>query len=132
MAWPPPALPIDRTDSLSQQANHPADHNAVNQAVNDIVAHIKADVLSLGGVSTVTTDAFGNATIGPPQGVPPGAKISGAVAIGSQRDFAIWCVLNNTDIPLGGNQCAFNLKRSDGIVVANTPVSLSWQITYTL
>lgn len=131
MAWPPPVLPVNRTDSLDQQGNHPADHNAVNQAVNDTVAHIQAAVKAYGSVSTVTTDAFGNATIGPPQGVPAGARISGAVAIGAQRDFAIWCVLNNTDIPLGSNQCAFNLKRTDGIVVANTPVSLSWLITYT-
>ena len=40
MAWPPGVLPVNRTDALTQQTNHPADHNAVNQAVNDVVAEM--------------------------------------------------------------------------------------------
>jgi hypothetical protein len=40
MAWPPPVLPINRTDALYQQGNHPADHNAANVAINDVVARL--------------------------------------------------------------------------------------------
>lgn len=39
MAYPPPTLPIDRTNALPMQDTHPQDHNAVNQAVNDITAY---------------------------------------------------------------------------------------------
>lgn len=42
MAWPPPVLPINRTDALAQQANHPGDHNTTNQAVNDIVTVVRS------------------------------------------------------------------------------------------
>ena len=41
MAWPPGVLPVNRTDSLTQQTNHPADHNAANLAINDTVAHVQ-------------------------------------------------------------------------------------------
>lgn len=42
MPWPPGALPVNRTDALFQESNHPADHNAVNAAVNDTVAHVQS------------------------------------------------------------------------------------------
>ena len=42
MAWPPPTLPINRSDATPQQTTHPADHNAVNLAVNDLVAKVTA------------------------------------------------------------------------------------------
>jgi len=35
MAWPPPTLPINRTDATPQQTTHAGDHNALSQAVND-------------------------------------------------------------------------------------------------
>jgi hypothetical protein len=35
MPFPPPTLPIDRTNDTPQTDVHPADHNAVNGAVND-------------------------------------------------------------------------------------------------
>lgn len=40
MAWPPPVLPINRTDATPQQTTHAADHNAANQAINDIVTKV--------------------------------------------------------------------------------------------
>lgn len=52
MPFPPPVLPINRTDSLDQNANHPADHNSVNQAVNDTVAKLGPD--PAGGLANTT------------------------------------------------------------------------------
>lgn len=40
MAWPPPVLPINRTNATPQQDTHAADHNAANQAINDLVARV--------------------------------------------------------------------------------------------
>lgn len=51
MPYPPPVLPVNRTDALGQQTNHPADHNAVNGAVNDIAAEL--GVNPSGGFATV-------------------------------------------------------------------------------
>ena len=44
MAWPPPVLPVNRTDATPQQATHPADHNAANLAINDIVTKLSGDL----------------------------------------------------------------------------------------
>ena len=41
MAWPPPVLPVNRTDATPQTANHIADHNQANQAINDIVPQVQ-------------------------------------------------------------------------------------------
>jgi hypothetical protein len=43
MAWPPAALPTNRTNATPQQDTHPADHNAIGQAINDTVARIQAN-----------------------------------------------------------------------------------------
>jgi hypothetical protein len=40
MAWPPPLLSYDRSNSFVQQDLHPQDHNAANLAINDIVARM--------------------------------------------------------------------------------------------
>jgi hypothetical protein len=59
MAWPPPVLPINRTNATPQLDTHAADHNAVNQAVNDLVVNANgttlafaAQVAGLGASST--------------------------------------------------------------------------------
>lgn len=62
MAWPPPVLPINRSDALDQQTNHPADHNAVNQAVNDIVARLTATGLVIGAPQTAVIPIGGALT----------------------------------------------------------------------
>ena len=41
MAWPPPVLPINRSNADPQMDQHPADHNAANLAINDLVAKTK-------------------------------------------------------------------------------------------
>jgi hypothetical protein len=43
MAWPPPVLPINRTNAVPQLDTHPADHNNANAAVNTIVTELGAD-----------------------------------------------------------------------------------------
>ena len=65
MAWPPAVLPVNRTDSLNQQANHPADHNQTNQAVNDTVAQVQAINSTIVGHyrADLTTDTGGNVSI---------------------------------------------------------------------
>src|SRR5881628_3132263 len=35
MPWPPPVLPINRTNAEPQQDTHPNDHNALAVAMND-------------------------------------------------------------------------------------------------
>jgi hypothetical protein len=51
MAWPPPVLPINRTNALPMQDTHPQDHNAVNLAVNDTVAFLQRRVGFIGALS---------------------------------------------------------------------------------
>jgi hypothetical protein len=48
MAWPPPVLPINRTNAVPQQDTHPADHNAVNLAVNDLVTRVQGNEIDAG------------------------------------------------------------------------------------
>lgn len=43
MAWPPPTLPINRTNATPQIDTHAADHNALAQAINDTVAELGAN-----------------------------------------------------------------------------------------
>lgn len=42
MAWPPPVLPVNRSNATPQLDTHPADHNALAQAINDIVLRLQA------------------------------------------------------------------------------------------
>jgi len=42
MAWPPPVLPINRTNATPQLDTHAADHNALAAAVNDITTKVSA------------------------------------------------------------------------------------------
>lgn len=41
MAWPPAALPTNRTNATPQNTTHPADHNAIAAAINDAVGHVQ-------------------------------------------------------------------------------------------
>jgi hypothetical protein len=43
MSYPPPVLPINKTNASPQQDAHPAEHNAIGQAINDVVAVLGAD-----------------------------------------------------------------------------------------
>lgn len=42
MAWPPAALPTNRTNATPQQDTHPSDHNAIALAINDTVGKLVA------------------------------------------------------------------------------------------
>lgn len=59
MAWPPGALPVNRTDATPQQTTHAADHNAIGGAVNDTVDQLKLTTAfaqtTNGKVDTLTT-----------------------------------------------------------------------------
>ncbi len=52
MAFPPGTLPVNRTDALDQETNHPNDHNQANQAINDIAAHVVATDASVFNAQT--------------------------------------------------------------------------------
>jgi len=49
MAWPPPVLPVNRTNATPQLDTHAADHNAHALAINDIVARLSPPVRIAGG-----------------------------------------------------------------------------------
>jgi hypothetical protein len=109
MAWPPGVLPVNRTDSLSQQTNHPADHNAVNQAVNDTVAYVKL----LGGANradrrSFTTDANAEAFIAwtnpTPAAFPTGvfAVVVSDASTGVMDPLAVIVKVPNSGIALNG------------------------------
>jgi hypothetical protein len=59
MAFPPPVLPINRTDATPQQTTHANDHNAANQAINDITAKVTAiDAAVTAGAPGYVGNAF--------------------------------------------------------------------------
>lgn len=58
MAWPPPALPTNRTNATPQQDTHPADHNAVNLAMNDTVARVITNEGTLNSLVTISNGAI--------------------------------------------------------------------------
>ena len=68
MAWPPPLLPVNRTESTPQTANHIADHNGANQAINDIVAHITT-IKQFSASIVATTLSDGSVNIALPAGM---------------------------------------------------------------
>lgn len=52
MAWPPAALPTNRTNATPQQNTHPADHNALALAINDTVGKVQANDAILSGTGS--------------------------------------------------------------------------------
>lgn len=72
MAWPPAALPTNRTNSTPQNITHPADHNAISAAINDIVGW---------GVNVVTPAALVRQGFGATQsGQAVGAGVTAVLA----------------------------------------------------
>jgi hypothetical protein len=72
MAWPPPLMPINRTDATPQQVDHPADHNTIAQAFNDLVPIIAA----LQDRYLIAAGTIGGA------GAPAGPFINGTFELG--------------------------------------------------
>lgn len=89
MAWPPPPLPINRTNSTPQETTHPGDHNTMSQAINDTVAYFQSAagqvssslagniaydgaLLILTRSQTITTNGFGDGDISLTTGLPSG------------------------------------------------------------
>jgi hypothetical protein len=42
MAWPPPVLPVNKTNETAQLDDHPNAHNETNDVINNIVARIQS------------------------------------------------------------------------------------------
>ena len=68
MSWPPPILPVNRTNATPQLDTHAADHNAANQAINDIVARVNKSVQFVGSI-VATTLSDGSVNIALPAGM---------------------------------------------------------------
>lgn len=49
MAWPPAALPANRTNSTPQLDNHVFDHNSLAQAMNDTTSYLQSRFAGLDG-----------------------------------------------------------------------------------
>lgn len=58
MPYPPPVLPINRTNADPQQDTHPNDHNALALAVNDITTELGPNP---GGIFANLSDRLNNA-----------------------------------------------------------------------
>jgi len=104
MPWPPSGvpLPVNRTDALYQQGNHPDDHNKENQAINDIVAKIDVAAQLLvndGGVSRFTDKLQIQYSIG----YTPTSDAAGVFIITFMEAFAHtpYVALVSTDTPAG-------------------------------
>lgn len=67
MAWPPAALPTNRTNATPQQNTHPADHNAISLAINDTVTQLQTvttNQLRAGSIAQQTGQSVaGGATV---------------------------------------------------------------------
>ncbi|HKV67679.1 MAG TPA: hypothetical protein VJN72_06285 [Gaiellales bacterium] len=53
MAYPPAALPVNRTNATPQTNTHPNDHNLIGQAINDVVGKLGTN--PSGQLADVTT-----------------------------------------------------------------------------
>jgi hypothetical protein len=93
MAWPPPVLPINRTDATNQQTLHAGDHNAANQALNDIRAHFLGFAVRTRS-SPATTDGGGNVNV-----AFGGAPFPGPPAV----------VANTADAAMAGQVAVYNI-----------------------
>jgi hypothetical protein len=135
MAWPPPVLPINRTNATPQLDTHAADHNAVNLAVNDLVARVQtidAEQHAWAGVITVSTNADGVfvvdlAVIGGTHGYP---RMRGGTAIGAQTDYPTTCVLDQ-GTPMGGASIAFQVRYPAAGPVVSSIVGVAVTLAYT-
>jgi hypothetical protein len=96
MAWPPAALPTNRSNSTPQQDTHAADHNAEAATINEIVSFIGYQFPRhlkwvRGGY---TTNAYGGIVIS-----DLGFNIWGAVAIQEALGYA--CIKSDATPPPG-------------------------------
>jgi len=78
MPYPPPTLPVNRTNATAQQDTHPADHNAANLAINDVVSRLNALIAQVGAIP-LQGRAWGGFTI--PDGYPGEYLVDTGVAI---------------------------------------------------
>lgn len=109
MPYPPPVLPITRTNADPQQDTHPNDHNAIGQAVNDITGHLT-------GTVDVVTGALNYLRYNPqrkiltygPQSIPVGvnslfADSQGGDPFITTMDNVNWYSIRNTVIVVTGS-----------------------------
>jgi hypothetical protein len=76
LAWPPPVLPVNKTNETAQLDDHPNAHNEANAAINNIVARMSAPswaqfraandsaLIAGGGVKIPWLGTRGDGTIG--------------------------------------------------------------------
>lgn len=114
MPWPPPVLPVNRTDALAQQANHPTDHNTTNQAVNDIVAQINARVAAATVMSGgATGPILANSTYTPFTLTVPAAPVARIVLVTFQYYVSV----------ATGGSCSVELHHAIGDAILSSVVA---------
>lgn len=60
MAWPPPVLATDKTNTLQQNNDHAAHHNAMALAINDVVARVGPAPLGMVAFKSQAADNAGH------------------------------------------------------------------------
>lgn len=83
MPYPPPTLPINRTNATAQQDTHPADHNAANLAINDITTRLNSLIAQVNAIPPAPPPAprYVNGSVVIPGGHPGGAEYSIATGL---------------------------------------------------
>lgn len=102
MAWPPPVLPTNRTDTTAELDTHAADHNAASLAINDTVTRLKRAELYIYAFNTVALFDVnglwycGWATV---PGAPVWSEVPATVALVTQTT-----IYNDAGVSLGTYQ----------------------------
>jgi hypothetical protein len=111
MAWPPPTLPINRTNATPQLDTHAADHNALALAINDVTAllgpapklHVDGGYQSIASHVMTGGGAVITVTGGPAVPYPTTVYVNGWVAVASDSSAVagIWCQVWSTATGVG-------------------------------
>lgn len=119
--WPPPVLPINRTDATYQQGVHPGDHNAANLAINDIVPQVQSliDVLA-GNVGRIVYGAIPGGTAGPGGNV----KIARGLNLPAGAWAVLYTVLLSSDAALNATLRLYNVSSGVFDAIARAPAPL--------
>jgi hypothetical protein len=83
---------------------------------------------AMAGNASVTTDGFGNFQVN----LPAGGKLLGASGNGAQTAYPSLVLVNYTDGPVGAGYVIFNIRNPAGAPWANTLLTISYVILYTM
>lgn len=116
MAWPPPVLPINRSNATAQQDTHPQDHNAANQAVNDTVTKVQGMDNLLTGTGTGGMGQLGRVVYGSYPGgtIAPGTEAEVAyMTLPAGLWLVCYTVMLTSAAPLVAGVKMFNVRQAN-------------------